>query len=61
MAMIQIQHLDPGTKVKLKDGTIVEVTENPRDGAWMYGRIVDAGSRGETEEIVNADDVVEVV
>lgn len=60
-AMIPIQHLERGTKIKLKNGLIAEVTENPKDGAWLYARICDPGSEERAEEIVNADDVVEVL
>jgi hypothetical protein len=54
--MVEIQHLEPGTKIKLKSGALAEVSDNPRDGVWMYVRDVETGA----EEMVNADDVVEV-
>jgi hypothetical protein len=48
-----------GTKVKLNDGAIVEVTGNPRDGAWIQARYVEHPSEpskvGEEEMIFFMD------
>lgn len=30
--------LSPGDRLRLADGTTVEVVENPRDGAWVVCR-----------------------
>lgn len=56
--MIAIQHLEAGTRLKLKDATIVEVVENPRDGTWLVVRPVgpDGIPEGATD-LVHADDV----
>lgn len=54
--MIEIQHLGTGARIKLKNGRLAEVTENPHDGVWMYVRILENGA----EEMVHADDVIEI-
>jgi len=33
--------LGPGNRVKRKDGAILEVTGNPRDGAWLMVKVVE--------------------
>ncbi|NYT38549.1 hypothetical protein ERD78_17435 [Allopusillimonas soli] len=38
---INLNELVPGVRVKLADGAIVEVTENPQDGAWIIGRYLE--------------------
>ncbi|HXF33282.1 MAG TPA: hypothetical protein VN603_01830 [Candidatus Acidoferrales bacterium] len=58
--MIAVQDLAPGTKVKLRGDVVAEVTENPRDGVWMYVRYVDGPAAGR-EEMVHADDVLGLV
>ena len=59
--MIQIQHLDVGTRLKLKSGAVVEVADNPRDGTWLVARPVGPdGVAAEATELVNADEVMEL-
>ena len=36
--MLAIQHLAPGTRLKLTDGGLAEIRENPRDGTWLIVR-----------------------
>jgi hypothetical protein len=36
--------LPEGTVVRLRDGTAAEVTANPRDGAWLFVRILEPGT-----------------
>ena len=36
-----IRDLEPGTKVKLTNGAIVEVLINANDGGWMFGRYLE--------------------
>lgn len=45
----------PGTALRLKDGRIVVVVENPADGSWLFCRPVD----GEGEEPIYVGDVLE--
>lgn len=33
--MLAIQHLAPGTRLKLTDGSTAEIRENPHDGTWL--------------------------
>ena len=50
-----------GEKYRLKDGTVVEITENPMDGIWLFCRIVssaDASHVGLEEQPVYAEDIV---
>ncbi len=35
IVVIAVQHLNPGTRLRLTDGDIAEVRENPRDGTWL--------------------------
>jgi hypothetical protein len=59
--MIAIQHLAPGTQLRLRDGTTVEIVENPRDGVWLVARAIDAqGRAADDTQLVHADDVSEV-
>jgi hypothetical protein len=32
---VNLMELNPGDRVELVDGTVMEVVENPRDGAWI--------------------------
>jgi hypothetical protein len=54
---VMIQHLEPGTRLKLVDGREAEVTTNPRDGSWLFVRFSDDGD----EELVFVNDVLETV
>ena len=50
-----------GEKYRLKDGTVVEITENPMDGIWLFCRIVsspDASHVGREDQPVYAEDIV---
>jgi hypothetical protein len=58
--MIAVQHLEPGTKIKLRDGAIVEIDENPRDGTWLMVHYLDDPA-APRKELAHADDVLEVV
>jgi hypothetical protein len=68
--MIAIQHLLPGTRIRLADGAIAEIRENPRDGTWVIARRVppqgepsgdSPGQAGETDDLVHVDDIAEVI
>ena len=56
--------LPVGARVKRRDGAILEVTGNPRDGAWLLVRVVedpnDPASVGQ-EDMVFFTDVESVV
>lgn len=56
--MIALQHIEPGRRLRLKSGAIVEVVENPRDGQWLVVRTIGAdGTAGAGSDLVHADDV----
>jgi hypothetical protein len=38
---ILITDLQEGTRVKLRNGAIAEVTANPRDGGWIFVRYLE--------------------
>jgi hypothetical protein len=56
--------LPVGARVKRRDGAILEVTGNPRDGAWLLVRVVEDPndpSRVGEEDMVFFTDVEAVV
>lgn len=58
--MLAIQHLAPGTRLKLTDGSLAEVAENPRDGTWLVVRRLPAQD-GAEDELLFVDDIAEVL
>lgn len=58
--MIAIQHLNPGARLKLTDGGIAEVRENPRDGTWLIVRRL-SPEPGAEDELLIVDDIAEVM
>jgi hypothetical protein len=52
-----LQNLPVGTRLILRDGSEVEVVENPRDGQWLFVR--PAGT-DQDAELVFASDVAEL-
>jgi len=58
--MLAIQHLAPGTKLKLTDGGLAEVRENPHDGTWLLVRRLPAQD-GAEDELLFVDDIAEVL
>ena len=63
MSIVNLRHLQPGTRIGLSDGSTVEVVSNPLDGVWVFGRYLsaprDPALVGQ-EEMIFAADVVEV-
>ena len=56
--------LDPGTRLHLVGDAIAEVVANPQDGVWLLLRYLAAPSNPDqvgTEEMVFAEDVLEVI
>lgn len=47
---LNLMELEPGMRVRLADGAIAEVVENPRDGTWMICRYL---SHPVSPELVN--------
>ena len=59
-SMLAIQHLNPGARVRLADGDIAEVRENPRDGTWLIVRRLQADA-GAEDELLIVDDIAEII
>ena len=63
-APLNVIHLAPGTRVRLIGDATAEVVSNPQDGIWILLRYLSAPqdpARVGTEEMVFAEDVLEVV
>ena len=61
---VALQDLPEGTKVRLRNGAIAEVTANPRDGGWVFIRVVECPedpSRVGEEDMAFCTDVLAVV
>jgi hypothetical protein len=58
--MLAIQHLTPGTRLKLTDGSLAEVSENPHDGTWLLIRRLPTQDSAE-DELIIVDDIAEVL
>lgn len=53
--------IEEGDRLRLSDGSVVEVTANPRDGVWLFCTYLssdDASLVGATEQPVYGSDVV---
>ncbi len=58
---IDIRTVEPGTRLKLLDDSVVEVTENPADGYWVLGRYLASPgepSREGKEDMIFWSDIV---
>jgi len=58
--MLAIQHLAPGTRLRLTDGDLAELRENPHDGTWLLVRRLPAQD-GAEDELLFVDDIAEVL
>ncbi len=62
--MVNLRLLEPGTTIRLANGSTAEVVSNPKDGVWVFARYLaspsDASLVG-TEEMIFAQDVVAVL
>lgn len=38
---VNLNELQPGDRVKLADGAVAEVVENPQDGTWLICRYLE--------------------
>jgi hypothetical protein len=52
--MINLMTVEPGQKLRLKDGTIAEVVESIGDGIWVQARRAGGGD----EELVHCEEIV---
>ena len=58
--MLAIQHLPHGTRLRLTDGALAEIRENPRDGTWLIVRRL-APEPGSEDELLIVDEIAEIV
>jgi hypothetical protein len=62
--MIDVMAIKVGTRLKLEDGVIAEVTENMEDGQWLQVRYLESPGRPDevgTTELCHAQDVIKVL
>lgn len=60
--MIALQHLPPGTRLRLSDGTLAVIRQNPRDGVWVVAdRLTETGETAQAEDLVHVDDIAEIL
>jgi hypothetical protein len=62
--MIDVMTVKVGTRLKLMEGVVAEVTENMEDGQWLQVRYLEAPGRPEDVglvELCHAQDVVKVL
>ena len=56
-----LTNLPAGQRIRLRDGSIAEVTANPRDGGWVFIKFLKCPDEPElegTEDMAFATDVV---
>ena len=58
---LNIITLKPGDVIRMSDGALYEVRENPGDGLWVFGVPLDAGGVAGREDPLFAQDIVERV
>jgi hypothetical protein len=62
--MIDVMAIKVGTRLKLQEGVVAEVTENMEDGQWLQVRYLEAPGRPEDVglvELCHAQDVIKVL
>ena len=62
--MIDVTAVAVGTRLKLADGVIAEVTENMADGQWLQVRYLESPGRPAevgTVELCHAQDIVKIL
>lgn len=60
---VLIRELPEGTQVRLRSGRVAEITANPRDGGWLFVRILEAPddpSAVGSDDMAFCVDVIEV-
>lgn len=53
--ILELASLEVGAIVRLKDGAIVRITENPRDGMWLTGKYLEHAAE---PELVGSEDMI---
>ena len=62
--VINLLHLQPGTKIRLTNSNTAEVMSNPMDGVWVSCRYLSSTADPDlegTEELIFAQDIAEVI
>ncbi|HEY1795772.1 MAG TPA: hypothetical protein VGG57_06610 [Stellaceae bacterium] len=59
--MLAIQHLAPGTRLKLTDGSTAEIRENPHDGTWLIVARLPPAEPAEGGDLIHIDEIEEVL
>ena len=62
--MIDVMAIKVGTRLKLQEGVIAEVTENMEDGQWLQVRYLESPGRPDevgATELCHAQDVIKVL
>jgi hypothetical protein len=62
--MIDVTAVAVGTRLKLADGVVAEVTENMEDGQWLQVRYLESPGRPAevgTVELCHAQDIIKVL
>ena len=62
--MIDVTAVAVGTKLKLADGVVAEVTENMEDGQWLQVRYLESPGRPAevgAVELCHAQDIVKIL
>ena len=62
---VNLLRLEPGVRLRLADGAVVELVENPRDGSWLLCRYLshptDPSLLGDDEHMIFARDIAALV
>jgi hypothetical protein len=62
--MIDVTAVAVGTKLKLADGVVAEVTENMEDGQWLQVRYLESPGRPAevgSVELCHAQDIIKIL
>jgi hypothetical protein len=62
--MIDLTDTKVGTKLKLQEGVVAEVTENMEDGQWLQVRYLESPGRPSevgTVELCHAQDIIKIL
>ena len=52
---LNLLEVEPGARLRLKNGATLEVVSNPRDGVWVIGRYLNEQELGDEEMVCITD------
>lgn len=60
---VLIRDLPEGTQVRLRSGQVVEITANPRDGGWLFVKVLESDDPSQVggDDMAFCVDVIDVV